>query len=509
MSKSPKAQSPVHFSSASVHSIESLQSLTKGSFSRLGYQAGVKSFSSLVYEQSRQIIGHEIHQVLEKAINYSNFLDLKTINVNVIVAALPVQFYSENAQNKGFKTRTTKPRTGERKFSFKKGTVSLREMKFFQKQFGTLLFAKAPFERVVREVASHLVADAESSERFSEDALLLFQHYIEHFMIKLYKNANLISMYAGRVTVQHKDVELAHKIASSVCHKERSGVPDVDFGNFLHRALKQHESALRLTVDAKSQLNGLLNSVSKALIKESVFLTSEEFCRNPERCGSRKVVKTAEGTVKSTKKTKPLSRTKKTVNSKNVSCAAKNLFAGTPLESHASAQAQAAIASFEASAVVPYEGDVKKKSVSSQSGLIIPTYLIEKLFRRNGVTRLSKSAVIYLAGVLEYVSSFFLTVAAGATLQDKKMTLTIRHLTLGFTKDATISKIMHRLGFELLGGGVVPHIHAHLLPTKKGAAAAEEEDEEDLESVVAENEDATYGGHEEEEAEEEPLEYEN
>jgi histone H3/H4 len=71
------------------------------------------------------------------------------------------------------------------------------------------VFRKAPFERVVREIAQ--VEDV----RFSKDALVYIQQITENHLGHVYNGSNRVAQNAGRKTVMAKDIELV----ASLCHK--------------------------------------------------------------------------------------------------------------------------------------------------------------------------------------------------------------------------------------------------------------------------------------------------
>jgi histone H3 len=87
------------------------------------------------------------------------------------------------------------------------GTVALREIRKFQK--GTnLLIQKAPFQRLVREVATSHKQDL----RFQSSAILAIQEATESFVISVLADTNLCAIHTRRVTIQPKDLQLALRL---------------------------------------------------------------------------------------------------------------------------------------------------------------------------------------------------------------------------------------------------------------------------------------------------------
>ena len=90
---------------------------------------------------------------------------------------------------------------------FRPGTVALREIRRFQKSTN-LLLRKAPFQRLVREIASDFKTDL----RMASSALAALQESTESYMVGLFEDANLAALHAKRVTIMPRDLGLARRI---------------------------------------------------------------------------------------------------------------------------------------------------------------------------------------------------------------------------------------------------------------------------------------------------------
>lgn len=90
---------------------------------------------------------------------------------------------------------------------FRPGTVALREIRRYQK--GTeLLLRKAPFQRLVREIA-HGFKDG---LRFQSSAVAAVQEATESYMVSLLADTNLCAIHTRRVTIMPRDVHLARRL---------------------------------------------------------------------------------------------------------------------------------------------------------------------------------------------------------------------------------------------------------------------------------------------------------
>ena len=90
---------------------------------------------------------------------------------------------------------------------FRPGTVALREIRKYQKST-ELLIRRAPFQRLVREVAQDFKTDL----RFQASAVMALQESCEAYLVGLFEDTNLCAIHAKRVTVMPKDMQLARRI---------------------------------------------------------------------------------------------------------------------------------------------------------------------------------------------------------------------------------------------------------------------------------------------------------
>jgi histone H3 len=90
---------------------------------------------------------------------------------------------------------------------FRPGTVALREIRKYQKSTD-LLLPRAPFRRLVREIAQELRNDV----RFEATALEALQELTEMYIVELFEDTNLSAIHAKRITIMPKDVQISRRI---------------------------------------------------------------------------------------------------------------------------------------------------------------------------------------------------------------------------------------------------------------------------------------------------------
>ena len=107
----------------------------------------------------------------------------------------------------------------------------------------------------------------------------------------------------------------------------------------------------------------------------------------------------------------------------------------------------------------------KSTTSSAKAGLQFPVGRIGRYLKQGKyATRMGAGAPVYLAAVLEYLCAEILELAGNAARDNKKTRIVPRHLTLAIKNDEELNKLLG--GVTIASGGVLPNIHAVLLPKK-------------------------------------------
>ena len=111
----------------------------------------------------------------------------------------------------------------------------------------------------------------------------------------------------------------------------------------------------------------------------------------------------------------------------------------------------------------------KATSRSAKAGLQFPVGRVARFMKKAKVaSRVGAGAPVYMAAVLEYLTAEVLELAGNAARDNKKTRIVPRHIQLAVRNDEELNKLMG--GVTIAAGGVLPNVHAVLLPKKSAKA---------------------------------------
>ena len=100
-----------------------------------------------------------------------------------------------------------RPSDKQKKFKWKPGTRSLREIWFYQKSTA-LLLRHLPFLRLIGEVTQDFKTDL----HFTAEATYTLQCASEDYLVQLFEDSNLCTIHTKRMTIMSKNIQLARRI---------------------------------------------------------------------------------------------------------------------------------------------------------------------------------------------------------------------------------------------------------------------------------------------------------
>jgi histone H2A len=107
---------------------------------------------------------------------------------------------------------------------------------------------------------------------------------------------------------------------------------------------------------------------------------------------------------------------------------------------------------------------------STKAGLYFPVTRLRRFMQdRRYANRILYTSSVYLASVLEYLTSEILELAGNAAKDNKKARIIPRHIQLAVRNDEELNKLFRNV--TIAQGGVLPNIHSVLLPKNSAAAS--------------------------------------
>jgi histone H3 len=243
---------------------DNIQGITKPALKKLGYRAGVKRMSGLIYEETRAVMKVFLENVVRDAVTLTEHARRKTVEpADVYIAARLLKMSLIANAFTGVKSERSRahhgrPSTGKTKAEkkadrkekakaaraakktpgaaasakgtkskkaagsakakaapaagaskahrFRPGTVALRQIRRYQKS-DKLIVPIVAFTRLVREIAQDFKTDL----RFARPALSALHILVESYLVSLFEDTNLCAIHAKRVTIYPKDIQLARR----------------------------------------------------------------------------------------------------------------------------------------------------------------------------------------------------------------------------------------------------------------------------------------------------------
>lgn len=109
-------------------------------------------------------------------------------------------------------------------------------------------------------------------------------------------------------------------------------------------------------------------------------------------------------------------------------------------------------------------------SKSARAGVVFPVGFLNSEVKKRSGLRVGKISSVYLAATLEYLTAELLESAGKITKDHSTLRITPRHILLAIRSDRELDQLFKG---NVRSGGVVPMIHAALLPKASQPASIE------------------------------------
>ena len=94
---------------------DTIQGITKPAIKRLAYTAGATAISGLIYEEIRGVLKRKMEKVIGKAVYYSEYYRLKTVNEYAIAASIHPKMWSKDPKAESCDKKRPKSKSRSRK----------------------------------------------------------------------------------------------------------------------------------------------------------------------------------------------------------------------------------------------------------------------------------------------------------------------------------------------------------------------------------------------------------
>ena len=167
------------------------------------------------------------------------------------------------------KKKVTKANLEEKKkHRFRPGTVSVREIKKYQKISNCLTFAKFPFERMVRDIIQEKSDINEEKTKISKDVFTVLQYYIEQKVVNLLRNANFAAIHANRVKLMGVDIKFVQSLMYKTVNPYQINTTNGEKCNLSYNTQEYEEEINEEGIEEKDE--------EEKLVDEEEELTEEE-----------------------------------------------------------------------------------------------------------------------------------------------------------------------------------------------------------------------------------------
>ena len=216
-----------------------------------------------------------------------------------------------------------------------------------------------------------------------------------------------------------------------------STLPVINFESYIYKVLKQVHPDTGMTKDAKKIVNSAMNYFTHEIAKEANYLTND----------------TSQGKNKG----------KGTISSRDVQTAVRLILPGE-LAKHAVSEGTKAVTVYF-DYVTPRSKAKKRISKAKRARLQFPPPLLKNALKKESSKRVGEGAPVYFAAVLEYLTAEILELAGNAARDNRRERINARDIQLAIRNDPELDKMFDKLSIP--GGGVLPNIHAVLLPKRR------------------------------------------
>lgn len=379
--------------------------IPNNSIKRISLLASIPSLSSEVYDTVRDHVMTVCNEICSKSQLLTLGRKTNTITLKDVEGAVNSIYYLKDMKIKSSKSGKQRnvsscPNVLTQTYSTRdRSKVLEKRVLKSQKSYNCFYIPKS----VIRKMSDK---HTQPNIRKSKDALIMIQEVIETHILNIFNYAYDIevnkTMSSNSIKKSIEKVKMTFTKVEDNQHTE--------LGTYIKKVAKQIDPSLQISNECVFQINTVLNLLGNKLAIESFKFSN--------------------------------SKGKTTVN-KNEIVTVVELFISGELIRFAKNEMDKAVAR------------AGRSTVPSEAGLLFPPSRVSKYFKPYN-TRVSIDTKIALAAVLEYLSAEIIEQISNCTRDDRKKTMSVRHMSIAIRNDKELSTLIcNTLGYDVPLSGVM------------------------------------------------------
>jgi histone H3/H4 len=190
---------------------DNLNVLTRSAIRRVAHKAGIKYFSESITEEIRKALQKFLEKILHLTTSYTVHARRTTVSQDDLLFALEKVHKKVYLTGEEGDIKRCEIHHIASKKKAKRGELSLRLVKYYQKQSDCVYFSRSGVGRLIREIADS-VRSYGPSLHFTADAMGTLHILMEDYLVELLQDVQLAAIHAGRQKVTTSDLIFVQRI---------------------------------------------------------------------------------------------------------------------------------------------------------------------------------------------------------------------------------------------------------------------------------------------------------
>lgn len=399
--------------------------------SKIVLAAGAVKLTEDAFDMAKQILINELSSVLRKAITYVEHTRDNLVTLKIVKVSLPFSFDFDELSEEVCDYHKEKSQKLENR---------MRQAEYYRKHSDQLMIDFRLFCHILR----YYSLDFKTDLFFTKQAALVIQHYIQNFTINVVNRAMWSVEFKKSLTSKSFDV------AQSLLLTPQQPLPletkRVIGNNFypIVRVLKQVHPNNSISLDAVTQIDHFIIRMVNIITSRAKYLFKN--FGNTKGIDSRTIHTVVRQVVGG-----ELAKHAVSEGTKAVTKYASSIdLPPWPAPKMSSFPGNSA---FPSSSLFDSCSPSEKKTRANMAGLQFNVQLIHNLMIEVSGEKVTNGAAVYLSAVCEYLTAEILELSGNATRDERKSTITARHVDMAVNSDEELCELFRTNTIGIIGGG--------------------------------------------------------